>query len=190
MQSNLHLCLVMFQGHHCNLLCCVHLLVLGFLLGFCRDQYPIYLKATGGLHALPHLYLLRLMNIICKLFSTTTFNPYFFETDHACVINGEEEEAIYGWAAVNFAMHSFLSNSQGTGEAIAPANLTYGVLEMGSASMQILYFEPNRDVMFNLFKLQIGSALALECLCSLLFGMFWCLCVCVCALDSWLFATM
>ena len=120
------------------------------------------------------------MNVVRKLFSNTTFNPYFFETDHARVISGEEE-AIYGWAAVNFAMGSLLSNSEGTGEAIAPANLTYGVLEMGGASMQISYFEPNRDVMANFFKLQIGSAKHWNVYAhSFLVRSGVCVCVCVC----------
>lgn len=35
---------------------------------------------------------------------------------------------------------------------------TYGVLEMGGASAQIGFFEPNGDVMANLFKLQLGAA--------------------------------
>ena len=33
-----------------------------------------------------------------------------------------------------------------------------GVLEMGSASTQICFFEPNGDGMANLFKLQLGAA--------------------------------
>ena len=38
------------------------------------------------------------------------------------------------------------------------ANLTYGVIEMGGASLQIGFFEPFADIMSNLFKLQIGAA--------------------------------
>ena len=34
----------------------------------------------------------------------------------------------------------------------------YGMIEMGGASTQIGFFEPNGDLMANLFKLQIGGA--------------------------------
>jgi hypothetical protein len=37
-------------------------------------------------------------------------------------------------------------------------NYSYGMIEMGGASTQIAFFEPNGDVMANLFKLQIGGA--------------------------------
>lgn len=74
----------------------------------------------------------------------------------ARVISGEEE-AIYGWTAVNFVKGTLLKNSEGTGSVLS-AKLTYGVLEMGGASTQIGFFEPKGDVMANLFKLQIGAA--------------------------------
>jgi Golgi nucleoside diphosphatase len=72
------------------------------------------------------------------------------------VISGEEE-AIYGWTAVNFVKGALIRNSEGSG-AVSRANKTYGVLEMGGASAQIGLYEPNGDVMANLFKLQLGAA--------------------------------
>jgi GDA1/CD39 (nucleoside phosphatase) family len=54
-------------------------------------------------------------------------------------------------------MDTLIANIKGTG-AVRKANLTYGVLEMGGASAQIGFFEPEGDVMANLFKLQIGAA--------------------------------
>lgn len=72
------------------------------------------------------------------------------------MISGEEE-AIYGWTAVNFVKGTLIQNSQGSG-SVRRANLTYGVLEMGGASTQIGFFEPEGDVMANLFKLQVGAA--------------------------------
>ena len=74
------------------------------------------------------------------------------------VISGEEE-AIYGWTAVNFAQGQLIKQSEGTGTVDEEVtNKTYGVLEMGGASAQIGFYEPNGDVMANLFKLQIGAA--------------------------------
>jgi GDA1/CD39 (nucleoside phosphatase) family len=81
---------------------------------------------------------------------------YFPDHRHARVISGEEE-AIYGWAAVNFVKGTLIANSEGSG-SVRRANLTYGVLEMGGASTQVGFFEPEGDVMANLFKLQIGAA--------------------------------
>ena len=52
---------------------------------------------------------------------------------------------------------SLIENSVGSG-AVLQANLTYGVVEMGGASLQIGFFEPFADIMSNLFKLQIGAA--------------------------------
>jgi len=72
------------------------------------------------------------------------------------VISGEEE-AIYGWTAVNFVKGALVANSEGTGSVLSP-NKTYGMMEMGGASAQIAFFEPHGDVMANLFKLQIGAA--------------------------------
>ena len=67
------------------------------LIGFAKDilaekkenwhNYPIYLKATGGLRALPAPYRLRLMEAVRSLFEDSTFNPFFFETEHARVIS-------------------------------------------------------------------------------------------------------
>ena len=46
---------------------------------------------------------------------------------------------------------------KGTGTVVSPA-LTYGALDMGGASTQISYYEPDEDILANLFKLQIGHA--------------------------------
>ena len=81
---------------------------------------------------------------------------FLYAPRHARVISGEEE-AIYGWTAVNFAKGTLIPNSEGHG-SVRRANLTYGVLEMGGASTQIGFFEPDGDVMANLFKLQIGAS--------------------------------
>lgn len=72
------------------------------------------------------------------------------------MISGEEE-AIYGWTAVNFVKGSLILNSEGTG-TVSRANKTFGLLEMGGASAQIGFYEPDGDVMANLFKLQLGAA--------------------------------
>ena len=119
-------------------------------------EVPIYLKATGGLRTLPTPDRIRLINGVRQVFHDKTFNPFSFEDERARVISGEEE-AIYGWVAVNFLKGALVKNSEGTGTVLNPKK-TVGMLEMGGASTQIGFFENNGDVMANLFKVQIGGA--------------------------------
>ena len=119
-------------------------------------DFPIYLKATGGMRTLPTPDRVRVMKAVRDLFFDVSFNPFAFEEERARVISGEEE-AIYGWAAVNFVKGTLLSDSEGTGTVLNPRR-TYGMIEMGGASTQIGYYESNDDVMADLFKLQIGGA--------------------------------
>ena len=68
-------------------------------------NYPIYLKATGGLRTLPQQERVRIMNAVRTLFNDhENFNPFSFEDERARVISGEEE-AIYGWVGVNFGAY-------------------------------------------------------------------------------------
>jgi hypothetical protein len=120
-------------------------------------RYPIYLKATGGLRTLPTPDRITLINAVRDLFQNNTFNPFeFADVERARVISGEEE-AMYGWAAVNFAIGTLVKDSEGKGEVLNP-HRTWGMLEMGGASTQIAWFQNNGDIMANLMKLQIGGA--------------------------------
>jgi GDA1/CD39 (nucleoside phosphatase) family len=44
-------------------------------------MYPIYLKATGGLRALPRPYRVRLIETVRTVMHDTSFNPFFFEDE-------------------------------------------------------------------------------------------------------------
>jgi hypothetical protein len=134
-------------------------------------RYPIHLKATGGLRTLPTPDRIRLMEVVRTLFQNKTFNPFNFDdTERARVISGKEE-AIYGWAAVNFAMGTLVKDSEGDGTALNPKR-TFGMLEMGGVSTKIAFLENSGDVMANLIKLQIWWGSSLECLCTFL-SLFW-----------------
>jgi hypothetical protein len=50
-------------------------------------NYPIYLKATGGLRALPRPYRIRLITAVRSVLQNTTFNPFFFEQEYVYPIN-------------------------------------------------------------------------------------------------------
>eukprot|EP00986_Skeletonema_menzelii_P001464 scaffold387_cov136-Skeletonema_menzelii.AAC.7 len=119
-------------------------------------NFPIFLKATAGLRIVPSKQRQRVISTVRKLFANETFCPFWDETERVRVISGEEE-AVYDWAGVNFLLGNLMSNSEGVGEAYGGAIQTYGALDMGGASSQISYYQPEGDVMSGLFKLQIGQ---------------------------------
>jgi GDA1/CD39 (nucleoside phosphatase) family len=45
------------------------------------NTYPIYLKATGGLRALPRPYRVRLITAVRTILENRIFNPFFFEQE-------------------------------------------------------------------------------------------------------------
>jgi GDA1/CD39 (nucleoside phosphatase) family len=44
-------------------------------------SFPIYLKATGGMRALPRPFRIRLINVVRQLFQNDTFNPFYFSDE-------------------------------------------------------------------------------------------------------------
>ena len=87
------------------------------------ERFPIYLKATGGLRTLPTPDRVRLMSHVRKLLHDKHFNPFSFVDERARVISGEEE-AIYGWAGVNYIKGTLVKESEGVGTVLNPT-LTY-----------------------------------------------------------------
>jgi hypothetical protein len=120
------------------------------------DQFPIFLKATAGMRTLSIEKRQRIIETIRNLFSNSTYCPFWDQKERVRVISGEEE-AVYGWAGVNFLLGNLMMNSEGAGEAGGSAIQTYGALDMGGASTQISFYQPDGDVMSGLFKLQIGQ---------------------------------
>jgi len=120
------------------------------------ENFPIFLKATAGLRIVPSKQRQRVISTVRKLFANNTYCPFWDETERVRVISGEEE-AVYDWAGVNLLLGNLMSNSEGVGEAYGGAIQTYGALDMGGASSQISFYQPQGDVMSDLFKLQIGQ---------------------------------
>ncbi|KAL7473582.1 hypothetical protein ACHAXS_014134 [Conticribra weissflogii] len=118
------------------------------------DTFPIFLKATAGLRIVPRERRQRIIAAVRELFADDAYCPFWDEEERVRVISGEEE-AVYDWAGVNFLLGNLISDSEGSGEAHGAD--TYGALDMGGASTQISYYEPDGDVMSGLFKLQIGQ---------------------------------
>jgi len=117
-------------------------------------SFPIFLKATAGLRIVPLEKRQRIIATVRRLFADDAYCPFWDEEERVRVISGEEE-AVYDWAGVNFLLGNLISNSEGAGEAHGVD--TYGALDMGGASTQISYYQPDGDVMSGLFKLQIGQ---------------------------------
>jgi GDA1/CD39 (nucleoside phosphatase) family len=44
-------------------------------------NFPIYLKATGGMRTLPRPYRIRLIAVVRKIMHNKRFNPFFFENE-------------------------------------------------------------------------------------------------------------
>ena len=121
------------------------------------NNFPIYLKATAGLRTLDSSDRLRIIAAVRNSLSKSGFK---FEPEFARTISGEEE-AVFGWAGVNFLTnHDALlqSSSRGTGTVIETPKQTVGALDLGGASTQVGFFDPNQNIMANLFKLQIGAS--------------------------------
>ncbi|KAL9186109.1 hypothetical protein ACHAXT_005347 [Thalassiosira profunda] len=120
------------------------------------DEFPIFLKATAGLRTIPSEKRQRVISTVRKLFSNETYCPFWDEKERVRVISGEEE-AVYGWAGINYLMGNLMQASEGAGEANGGAIQTYGALDMGGASAQISFYQPEGNVMSGLFKLQVGQ---------------------------------
>lgn len=116
-------------------------------------RFPIFLRATAGMRILESSDRARIINGVRKLFSNETYCPFYFEDEQARVLSGEEE-AIYDWAGVNFLMGELVEDSKGSGTVLNPKK-SYGALDLGGGSTQIAFYEPNEDIMANLFKVRL-----------------------------------
>ncbi|GKZ00882.1 hypothetical protein MPSEU_001039900 [Mayamaea pseudoterrestris] len=119
-------------------------------------DFPIFLRATAGMRILSQNDRTRVLNAVRRLFHNESYCPFAFTNEQARTLSGEEE-AIFDWTGVNFVLGDLLEQSQGAGTVVNPKQ-TVGALDLGGASTQISFFEPEEDIMANLFKLQIGQA--------------------------------
>lgn len=134
-------------------------------------DFPIFLRATAGMRMLTPHHRARILTAVRTVLHG---GPFSFADDQASVMSGEEEAA-YDWVGVNFLLndHNLLlqdKSSEGTmggsqkrtatsNKNNNPRSLTmHGALDLGGASTQISFFEPNEDIMSNLYKVQIGQA--------------------------------
>ncbi|GMH84990.1 hypothetical protein TrVE_jg5114 [Triparma verrucosa] len=125
------------------------------------EDFPIYLKATGGMRTLPTEARHRIIDAVRSLFNNDYpeffHNPFGFQSKEQIRVISGEEEAIYGWTAINYLMGNLIETSYGSGTVSNPPNKTFGALDMGGASTQISFYEPHEDILSGLFKLQLGE---------------------------------
>lgn len=110
----------------------------GVLKNYAVDysNVPIYLYATAGLRILSRKKRDGLIQYTRDIFNNKTVNPFYFEDSYCRIISGEEE-GVYGWISVNQIMGTFGTNK------------TYGALDLGGASTQITFYNPDINLLEN-----------------------------------------
>lgn len=86
------------------------------------SQYPIFFRATAGMRMLSLEQRQATLKIIRDYFANHT--EFWFEDEFARVLSGEEE-AIFDWAGINFAMGNLVKETEGVGTVLNPSK-TYG----------------------------------------------------------------
>lgn len=113
---------------------------------------PIYLKGTAGLRDLTPAARDAVMRATLAFLSDPQKSPFYFESNQAVVISGEEEGA-YAWLSVN-ALKGTLGSSDGGAD-------TYGVIDLGGASAQVSFIpEQNHYVLQNCYPLSLTDTCA------------------------------
>lgn len=107
-----------------------------------RNSTPIYFFATAGMRLVNATQAANMYALIRNILSAS---PFLFRREWAKTIAGEEE-GVYGWDAVNLLR----------GTVAGPLNATWGVAEMGGASMQFTYV-PTEAPLANYFEERIGD---------------------------------
>lgn len=124
-----------------------------------HSRTPIFLHSTAGMRLLTPSQQQTVLDEVCEYF--TTKSKFYLPdcSSHINVIEGDIE-GLYGWLSSNYLMGSFdhpQSHQHGKGHT------TYGLLDMGGASTQVV-FQPNTTeteehknnlYKFDLFKLPI-----------------------------------
>ena len=98
---------------------------------------PVHLMATAGLRALDKN---KSGAILASCQATLSDSEFLFEPQHARILPGDLE-GLYAWGAVNFATGKLqaLANAQRNpmGKRYRAGPPTWGVFEMGGASLQV-----------------------------------------------------
>lgn len=121
-----------------------------------HHRTPIFLHSTAGMRLLPFDDQQKILDSICSYIQTKSS---FYLPDcasHINVIDGDVE-GLYGWLSINSLMGSLDRPEE---HDHGKNHTTYGVLDMGGASTQVV-FQPNsteiEDHQNNLFKIKLSG---------------------------------
>ena len=117
---------------------------------------PIFLHSTAGMRLLTPTEQTLILNNICS-YITNNSDFYIPEcASHINVIDGDFE-GIYGWLSINSLKGAFDNPEQ---HDHGKSHSTYGLLDMGGASTQVV-FQPNnteiKEHQNNLFKITLAQ---------------------------------
>ena len=98
---------------------------------------PIYLFATAGMRLLSPDRSEAILDEVKKLFNDKNKCPFYFDSKNAKIISGAFE-GIYAWITVNFLMGNFIPGK---------SDSTYGILEIGGASHQNAFDNPQNNAL-------------------------------------------
>ncbi|PHJ23662.1 gda1 cd39 (nucleoside phosphatase) family protein [Cystoisospora suis] len=111
-------------------------------------EFPLFLKATGGMRNLSQGVRDFLMESLRDALQDPEINPFQFHRSWARVISGEEE-GVYGWLAANSVRGSLSDEPE----------KTVGALDMGGASMQITFSPEHTSVLEDFNAVHLGDRL-------------------------------
>lgn len=111
-------------------------------------EFPLFLKATGGMRNLSQGVRDFLMEFLRDSLQDPRINPFQFHRSWARVISGEEE-GVYGWLAANSVRGSLSDEPE----------KTVGALDMGGASMQITFSPEHTSVLEDFNAVHLGDRL-------------------------------
>lgn len=121
-----------------------------------HTRTPIFLHSTAGMRLLPPNEQSYILENIC---SYIQYNLDFYIPDcatHINVIDGDIE-GLYGWLSINYLIDSFDHPGK---HAHGKNHTTYGLLDMGGASTQVV-FQPNSTEVDehsnNLYKIHLSE---------------------------------
>ncbi|PSK36320.1 hypothetical protein C7M61_004144 [Candidozyma pseudohaemuli] len=117
---------------------------------------PIFLHATAGMRLLPPKEQQPILENVCEYLQTNSdfYVPHC--KSHVNIIDGAIE-GLYGWLSINYLIGAFDWPEE---HAHGKEHNTYGLLDMGGASTQVV-FQPNstesKEHENNLYKLSLGK---------------------------------
>lgn len=120
-----------------------------------HHRTPLFLHATAGMRLLPPKEQAPILENVCEYLQTNSdfYVPHC--KSHVNIIDGDTE-GLYGWLSINYLIGSFDWPEE---HIHGNDHYTYGLLDMGGASTQVV-FQPNstesKEHENNLYRLSLG----------------------------------